>query len=51
MNGYNLSDSIKQKIYNCLLSMYQENAQAFSSIINTFSPEEIGFVTNLFSSI
>lgn len=49
MKGELLPATIKKRITEDLVHMYKEDPQTFSSIVQSFSPEEVAFVTALFS--
>ena len=46
MKGEQLSDEIKE----CIFSMYQQDGETFTAIVQSFSPEEGDFVSSLFNS-
>ena len=42
--------TIKKRITQCLFHMYTEDPEAFTSIVQTFSQEEVAYLSSLFAT-
>lgn len=51
MKGELLKDETKDKIKRCLVAMYREDEKTFTLIVQSLSPQESAYVTDLFSSL
>ena len=50
VKGEILPASIKKRITECLFHMYSEDPQAFTAIVQTFSQEEVAYLSSLFAT-
>lgn len=51
MKGELLKDETKDKIKRCLVAMYREDEKSFTLIVQSLSPQESAYITDLFSSL
>ena len=50
VKGEILPASIKKRITECLFHMYSEDPKAFTAIVQTFSQEEVAYLSSFFAT-